>query len=360
VLLLGKDGRPLGRGFFSTSGPIAVRMLTTDRNEEVPALVRARLEDALSARRALLESGETTAFRWLHGEGDRLPGLNVDVYAEHASVFFDGPGARAFYLGLELPNVLLDAGSSLGLTSILERARRRSGSGEATVLAGALPSADIEVLEHGLAFGVDLVHGQKGGLFLDQRENRVRVAEMARGRRVLNLFGYTGGFSLHAARGGALATTTVDVARGAIEAAKSNFARNAKRLGPSASTPELVVGDAFEFLEASRAAERLWDLVISDPPSFAPSERAREAALSTYRRLHALAAAVVSPGGTLCAASCSSHVTEADFLRTVTDGARDAGRGFALRKVHGAASDHPVRPEFPEGRYLKFAIGGVR
>ena len=360
MLLLGKDGRPLGRGFFSTSGPIAVRMLTTDRNEEVPELVRERTGEALAARRTLFESGETTAFRWVHGEGDRLPGLNVDVYAGHASVFFDGPGARAFYLGLELPNVLLEAGSSFGLASILERARRRSGSGEATVLAGAPPSGDIEVFEHGLSFGVDLVHGQKGGLFLDQRENRVRVAEMARGRRVLNLFGYTGGFSLHAARGGALATTTVDVARGAIEAAKSNFARNAKRLGPSASPPEFVVGDAFEFLEAARAAERRWDLVISDPPSFAPSERAREAALSTYRRLHALAAAVVSPGGTLCAASCSSHVAEADFLRTVTDGARDAGRGFALRKVHGAASDHPVRPEFPEGRYLKFAIGSVR
>jgi 23S rRNA (cytosine1962-C5)-methyltransferase len=228
------------------------------------------------------------------------------------------------------------------------------------VLAGAPPSSDVEVLEHGLAFGVDLVHGQKGGLFLDQRESRVRVAEMARGRRVLNLFGYTGGFSLHAARGGALATTTVDVARGAIEAAKSNFSRNAGRLGTALAASEFVVGDAFEFLEASRAAERRWDLVISDPPSFAPSERAREAALSTYRRLHALAAAVVSPDGTLCAASCSSHVAEADFLRTVTDGARDAGRRFALRKVHGAASDHPVRPEFPEGRYLKFAIGSVR
>jgi 23S rRNA (cytosine1962-C5)-methyltransferase len=358
--VLGKDGRPLGRGFFSTSGPIAVRMLTTERNEEVPALVRARTADALAARRALFASGETTAFRWVHGEGDRLPGLNVDVYAHHASVFFDGPGARAFYLALELPNVLLDAGSSLELASILERARRRSGSGEASVLAGAAPSADVEVLEHGLVFGVDLVHGQKGGLFLDQRENRVRVAEMARGRRVLNLFGYTGGFSLHAARGGALATTTLDVARGAIEAAKSNFSRNAGRLGTAPAASEFVVGDAFEFLEAARAAERRWDLVISDPPSFAPSERAREAALSTYRRLHALAAAVVSPDGTLCAASCSSHVSEADFLRTVIDGARDAGRGFALRKMHGAASDHPVRPEFPEGRYLKFAIGGVR
>jgi 23S rRNA G2069 N7-methylase RlmK/C1962 C5-methylase RlmI len=140
VLLLGKDGRPLGRGYFSTNGPIAVRMLTTDRNEEVPALVRERLDGALAARRALFESGETTAFRWVHGEGDRLPGLNVDVYARHASVFFDGPGARAFYLELELPNVLLDAGSSLGLASILERARRRSGSGQASVLAGAPPS----------------------------------------------------------------------------------------------------------------------------------------------------------------------------------------------------------------------------
>jgi 23S rRNA (cytosine1962-C5)-methyltransferase len=176
----------------------------------------------------------------------------------------------------------------------------------------------------------------------------------------LYLFGYTGGFSLHAALGGATQTTTVDSAPSAVETARRNFERNAERLGDRADSAELVVSDAFEFLEAARARGRRWELVISDPPSFAPNERARPAAVAAYRRLSALCASVVTPGGILCAGSCSSHVGEAEFLGAVNDGVRDASRTFVPIGVHGAASDHPVRPEFPEGRYLKFSIGTVR
>lgn len=361
VLVLGKDARPLGRGFFDPKGAIAVRMLTTDRADDIPTIVRDRLKRALDARRALIESGETTAFRWVHGEADRLPGLHVDVYGKYASVSFDGAGARAFYVGLGLSDELFQAGSSLELAGLVERARREGGSPvAATALAGPLPNGEIEVREHGLSFGVDLVHGQKGGLFLDQRENRARVEKLSRGRSVLNLFGYTGGFSLHAARGGAERVITVDSASGAIEAAKRTFARNAEVLGRQATRAEFVVADAFEFLrDAGRRGER-FSLAISDPPSFAPSERTRPGALSAYVRLHALCAAVVEAGGILCAASCSSHVGEADFLQSVHEGAKHAGRAFELREIHGAASDHPVIPEFPEGRYLKFAIGTIR
>jgi 23S rRNA (cytosine1962-C5)-methyltransferase len=361
VLVVGKDGRPIGRGFFTGDAPIAVRMLTTERTDDVGALVRSRLEGALSLRSDLVREGETTAFRWVNGEGDRLPGLHVDVYGSYASVFFDGGGARAFYLGLELPALLLELGSSLGLSSVVERVRRADAErGTVRALVGSAPAGEIEVLEHGLAFGVDLIHGQKGGLFLDQRDNRVRVGALAGGCRVLNLFGYTGGFSLHAALGGATHVTTVDSSRAAIEAARKNLARNAAKLGRAAETAEFVVADAFEFLtQAARRGDR-YELVISDPPSFAPNERAKVAALASYRRLHALCVSVVAPGGVLCAASCSSHVGEAEFLRTVSDGSRDAGRTFTLREVHGAAGDHPVLPEFPEGRYLKFAMGTVR
>jgi 23S rRNA (cytosine1962-C5)-methyltransferase len=361
VLVLGKDSRPLGRGFFDGKGAIAVRMLTTERARDIPTLVRERMKLSLDARRALFESGETTAFRWVHGEADRLPGLHVDMYAEYASVSFDGSGARAFYVGLGLAEALLEFGSSLGLAGLVERVRREGGSPvPGTPLAGALPKGDVLVREHGLSFGVDLVHGQKGGLFLDQRENRARVEKLARGRSVLNLFGYTGAFSLHAARGGATRVVTVDSASGAIEAARRNFALNAEVLGRAASAAEFVVGDAFQYLHDAAQRRERFSLVISDPPSFAPSERARSAALASYVRLHALCAAVVERGGILCAASCSSHVGEADFLRTVREGSERAGRAFELLEVHGAASDHPVVPEFPEGRYLKFAIGTLR
>jgi 23S rRNA (cytosine1962-C5)-methyltransferase len=358
VLVAGKDGRPLGRGFFAASGPIAVRMLTTDRGESLPELLDARLEQALLARGALIRSGETTAFRWVHGEGDRLPGLHVDVYDKYASLHFDGPGPRAFYLAHALPERLLERGASLRLQALLERGKR--GGGEPSVaLAGVLPEGDVDVVEQGLVFRVDLVRGQKGGLFLDQRDNRALVREMSREKRVLNLFGYTGGFSLHAARGGARHTTTVDNAPRAIEAARTNFELNAGLLGTRASD-EFLVADVFAFLEEAGARRKRWDLVVSDPPSFAPSERARPQALAAYRRLHALCAAVVEPGGVFCAASCSSHVGESDFVASVENGARDAGRRFELRETHGAASDHPVLAAFPEGRYLKFVVGVVR
>jgi 23S rRNA (cytosine1962-C5)-methyltransferase len=358
VIVLGKDSRPVGRGFFDKKGAIAVRMLTTDRAHDIPTLVRDRLKQALEARRGLFESGETTAFRWVHGEADRLPGLHVDVYGDHASVSFDGSGALAFYVGLGAMDALIEIGSPFELVGLVERTRREGGSpAPGTPLRGTLPKGDVLVREHGLSFGVDLVHGQKGGLFLDQRENRARVEKLSRGRSVLNLFGYTGGFSLHAARGGATRIVTVDSASAALDAARRNFALNADVLGRAASAAEFVVADAFEFLrDAERRGER-FSLVISDPPSFAPSERARPAALMSYARLHALCAAVVERGGILCAASCSSHVGEADFLRSVREGCERAGRSFELRELHGAASDHPVVPEFPEGRYLKFAIG---
>jgi len=179
------------------------------------------------------------------------------------------------------------------------------------------------------------------------------VGTLARGRRVLNLFGYTGGFSIYAAAGGAAHTTTVDVAREAIQAARRNFERN--RLPLDAA--ELHAEDAFAFLERAIGDRISYDLVISDPPSFAPNRRALPAALPAYRRLHRLCASVVAPGGILCAASCSSHVAAGAFERTIVEGAADAGRRWQLDEMRGAAADHPVARFFPEGDYLKFAVG---
>jgi 23S rRNA (cytosine1962-C5)-methyltransferase len=256
-------------------------------------------------------------------------------------------------------------GERLGLSAVIERKRGPRGGGAdaaesdseagagAVAMLGTLPSDERQVLENGLAFGVDLAHGQKGGLFLDQRDNRARVGAMARNRAVLNLFGYTGAFSVYAAAAGARTTTTVDVAAGAIASARHNFERN----GLSPAGHEFVAADVFAFVTQATRARRRWDLVISDPPSFAPSRRALPAALTAYRRLHRLCAALVAPGGVFCAASCSSHVSESAFLEAVEAGCREAGRRFVLESMHGAGADHPVADFFPEGRYLKFAIG---
>ena len=169
---------------------------------------------------------------------------------------------------------------------------------------------------------------------------------------MLNLFGYTGAFSVYAAVGGARETTTVDVAAPAIAAARRNFARNQLPVGAARFAAE----DAFAFLTRAAAAGERYDLVVSDPPSFAASRRALETGLRAYQRLHRLCAAVTASGGTLCAASCSSHVGRAAFLATIRDGAREAGRRAQVREVRGAGVDHPVVPQFPEGDYLKFAV----
>ena len=354
-----RGGRALASGFWDARSPIAVRIIGDAKAVgDVPAIVAARIEAALARRLAFIDRRETDAFRWIHGEADGLPGVHVDLYGEAASVRCDGAGAAAFYRGLldQLREAAAAAGIALR-TVVERRSARRGGSagGEdrTAVVLGRAPAREIEVRENGLRFGVDLLHGQKGGLFLDQRDNRALVRTLASGRSVLNLFGYTGGFSVYAAAGGARATVTVDAAAPAIAAARRNFERN----GLATDGARFVAGDAFAFLERTARAGEQFDLVISDPPSFAPSRRALATGLRAYRRLHRLCAAVTAPGGTLCAASCSSHVDAAAFLATVRDGAADAGRRFQLHELRRAGADHPVVPQFPEGDYLKFAVG---
>jgi 23S rRNA (cytosine1962-C5)-methyltransferase len=356
VLVAGADGRPLARGFWDARSPIAVRVLLAEAQMDVERELDRRIAEAMARRLGALDRAQTDAFRWIHGEADGLPGVHVDVYGTALSIRYDGDGARAFYR--ELPARLLEAAGKAGLAvdAILER-RPRGQSGESDgertlALYGTPAEGEIEIRENGLRFGADLRRGQKGGLFLDQRENRALVRTLAGDRRVLNLFGYTGGFSVYAAAGGARATTTVDVAAPAIAAARRNFERN--RL-PTDSA-RFAAEDAFAFLTRAAAAGERFELVISDPPSFAPSRRALETGLRAYQRLHRLCAAVTAPGGILCAASCSSHIRREAFLATVRDGAREAGRRAQIDEVRGAAFDHPVVPQFPEGDYLKFAI----
>lgn len=372
VLVTTRAGTPLGRGIWSSASPIAVRMLTTDAAVEIDAAVRERLRRALERRLGLLDPRVTSAFRWVHGEADGLPGMHLDVYGTCASARFDGADAATFYQ--PFGDEILALGAPLGLTCLVERRRGPRGGGagalEASteppdaaastlnVLAGvAPPRPTILVRENGLAFEVDLLHGQKGGLFLDQRDNRAWVRDRARGRRVLNLFGYTGGFSIYAAAGGARETTTVDVAAGAIASARRNFEHNALPLGEAA---HLSRSDVFAFLASAQQRRQSWQLVISDPPSFAPSRHALPEARRAYRRLHQTCAAMTTPGGLLCAASCSSHVTAAMLIESVAAGCAQAGRRFELQEVRGAGADHPVIPQFPEGDYLKFVAGIVR
>lgn len=179
------------------------------------------------------------------------------------------------------------------------------------------------------------------------------MGELARGKRVLNLFSYAGGFSLHAALAGATHVTSVDVAAAAHATAQASF--RASGVDPSAHA--FVAADVRAFLDGARGRGETWDLIVSDPPSFAPSERALPRALAAYRALHGACAAVLAPGGILCAASCSSHVDAAMFLSTLDDAALGQ-RSLSLLELRGAGLDHPTLAAFPEGRYLKFAVLG--
>ncbi len=344
-----RDGRPIARGFWDERSPIAVRVLESGgpgyRFADMESLVAERIQAALDRRLERLDLSKTNAFRWLHGEGDLLPGVHVDLYADTAVVRFDGDGARAFYDPFE-PRLRLAAKSRLPIRAVLDRSSRKAG----------VKKDERKVRENGVRFVVDLVHGQKGGLFIDQRENRVRVAGRAQGKSILNLFGYTGGFAVHAAVAGARSTDTVDIARPVIETAWRNFQLNDLPMDRA----KFHTLDVFAFLTAAIQRGARWDIVISDPPSFAPRKAAVPDARLAYLRLHKLASAVTVPDGLLCASSCSSHLGKDDFLATIEAGVREAGCRWVFEGLYGAAFDHPVLPAFPEGDYLKFVMGRVR
>lgn len=341
VTLLDRRGRFLARG-VAEAGPIALRVWTT-RDEPVDDALLARRVDEAVALRADVVPPDTDAHRVLHGEGDGVPGLVCDRYGPYAVVKIDGEGARRF-LGALAP-ILAERLAPLGVTDVLLRAGRGADK-RLEGLAGRPPADPVTVRERGVTLVADLHRGQKTGLFLDQRESRARVRALARGRSVLNLYGYTGGFSVTAALGGARRVVTVDVAADALELARRTFAANpgaadVPHVAHAADVPTWLV-----------EADDAFDLVVCDPPSFAPSEAARPAALAAYARLHAAALARVRPGGLYLAASCSSHVDLAAFTATLARGARDAGRALRILDRWGAPPDHPRLPAFPEGDYL--------
>jgi 23S rRNA (cytosine1962-C5)-methyltransferase len=351
VQVLAPDGSPVGRGLADPGSPIAVRVWTRGRAPLDHDLWRARVARACGLRSRLFDGGRTDAYRVLNGEGDRMPGLVVDRYGAVAVVRADGDAAAARLE--DLGDALWPELDTRGVRSLVHRIGARGETPRLELLRGDAAPDTVRVEEHGVPFVVDLARGQKTGAFLDQRDNRRRVGELASGRRVLNLFSYTGGFSIHAALGGATRVTSVDVAAAAHATAQATF----RAAGVDPAAHSFVTADARAFLDAAKQRAETWDLVISDPPSFAPSEKALPRALQAYRGLHRACADVLAPGGLLCAASCSSHVDPAEFLSTLDDAAV-GDRGLVVLEVRGAGADHPTLAAFPEGRYLKFVVLG--
>lgn len=353
VTVLDRKGRFLARG-LAERGPIGVRVFTTIDQPVDRRLLESRLDAALTLRKQLAPA-ETDALRLVHGEGDRLPGVVVDRYGEHAVLKLDGDAILAWRDVIEAS--LRERLPALGVNTLL----RRSGRGEhkqVELVFGGRPEGLTEIREHGMRLLVDLLHGQKTGMFLDHRPNRARTRELIASLvadgdapRVANLYGYTGGFSIAAGLGGAASVVTVDVAAPALELATTAWLRNG--LDPARHHTAAV---EVERWLADQRERRSFDLVVADPPSFASKQASRDRALAAYRALHAAALPTVREGGYYLAASCSSRVDRAAFEDTLLRAARSVAVELQVLERGGAGFDHPVPLGFPEGEYLTVAL----
>jgi len=347
ILQDNKQGREVARGYYDPQCPIAFRACELDEKPLTDDWARRRIDRAMQWRKRSL-TADTTGYRLLHGEGDNVPGLVVDIYGQYAVMQLDGAGPSGFWNAAGIASYLAER---LSLAGVWLRSRDRGGPG--TLLTGSLPPENIaRFLEHGIQWTADVVKGQKTGFFLDQRENRKLVRDLALGQRVLNLFAYTGGFSVAAGLGGAKHVTSVDLAKPAIAMAQSHWELN----GLPPAQHDGFAEDVFEFLEAAQPRKELWDIVICDPPSFAPSESSVPQAIAAYRKLIAASARATMRGGLLATASCSSHLPESTFLEINEEAVSDARRRATVLSITGQPWDHPAPLVCPEFRYLKFVL----
>jgi 23S rRNA (cytosine1962-C5)-methyltransferase len=328
-------------GLFDPDSPIAIRLYTHDRVPDEGWVAR-QVERAWRRREPLRLEGSTNAYRLINGEGDGMPGIVVDLYGPFAALRLDSTVVEGL-----VPAVLRAVERCAGTKGICRKTEQGL-----EVLSGRAPARGLIVEEHGVRFHADLAEGQKTGLFLDHRENRRSLAGWCKGRSVLNLFSYTGGFSLYAARAGATHVVSVDRAPEAMNRALDNVRLN----GLDESAHELVTADALQYLEQAAQAGRRFDVVISDPPSFARAKNQRHRALRAYERLHTLALGALSSGGLLAAASCTSQVDPESFRASIAAAAGRAQRRLQIVADTGHALDHPIMIGHPEGRYLKFVV----
>jgi 23S rRNA (cytosine1962-C5)-methyltransferase len=340
----------LARAAYSPKSQIRARVWTFDPAEEVDVeFFRNRIQKALALREALPAARHANALRLVHGESDGLPGLVVDRYADVLVAQFLAAGVERWR------DPILDALMELsGCAAIYERSdaevRKLEGLPvKAGFARGNRNAARCPIIEYGLNFRVDVEQGQKTGFFLDQRENRQRVRALAAGRNVLDGFCYTGGFSVAALAGGAKRVTAIESSSPALEVAKENLAANPL----DASKVEFVQADVFSQLRKFRDANAKFDLIVLDPPKFAPSAAQVKKAARAYKDINLWALKLLAPGGLLATFSCSGGVSPELFQSIVAGAALDAGGDAKIIERFGAAADHPVALEFPEGEYLK-------
>ncbi len=347
VAVEASDGRFIGVGHYQI-GSIAVRILDFNDTEIDKSFFAQRLKEALSLRRSLrLDQFDNNAYRLVHGEGDFLPGLVVDVYGKTAVVQAHSPGmhycrdiiaiALTELEDLEIANVYYKSETTLPYKARLDPVNEYLVGGFDTNIAK----------ENGLLFHIDWLKGQKTGFFVDQRENRALLESFSANRSVLNMFCYTGGFSVYAMRGGARQVVSVDSSAKAIALTSANINLNF----PDDTRHKALAEDAFKYLDNMVSGEH--DLIILDPPAFAKHRSALRNALRGYQRLNAKAFEKIAPGGILFTFSCSQAVSREQFRLAVFSAAAQSQRRVRIIKQLTQPLDHPINIYHPEGEYLK-------
>jgi 23S rRNA (cytosine1962-C5)-methyltransferase len=353
--VLAADGQFLARAAYSPNSQIRARVWTFDEHESVGAeFFKHRIESAISTRKGLFPDSETTssALRLIHAESDGLPGLIVDRYA-NVLVLQSLSAGMEFWKEI-IADLLLE---TTGLLTIYERSDADVRTLEGLppivgILRGTLPASRIQIFENELNFSVELETGHKTGFYLDQRLNRRLVRDLAKGRSVLDCFCYSGGFSMNAIVGGAESVLAVDASSEALELCKENILLNhlpADRL-------TTLQGDVFLLLRKFRDEGRSFDLIILDPPKFAPTAAQADKAARGYKDINLLAFKLLRPGGLLVTFSCSGGIDAALFQKIIASAALDAGAEAQIVGHLSQSPDHPVALNFPESAYLKGLI----
>ena len=351
VEVLADNLRPLGRAAYSPQSQIRARFWTFDADESVDdAFFKRRIAAAVARREALPELRGQDGVRLIHAESDGLPGVIADRYGDTVVVQLTSAGADKWRQAIVAGLV-----KATGCARVYERSdsevRALEGLQPTTGwLYGEAPAEPLAIVENGVRLAVDIAGGHKTGFYLDQRENRRLLGELAAGKDILNCFCYTGGFSLQALAGGAANVLSIDSSGPALAQARANLALNPQL---SAARAEWQEADVFQALRDFRQAGRKFDLIVLDPPKFAPSAAHAERAARAYKDINVLGCRLLRPGGMLMTYSCSGGIGLELFQKIVAGAAHDAGRDARIVRRLAGAADHPVALNFPEGEYLK-------
>lgn len=349
VDLVSHEGVFLGRASYSPQSQIRARAWTFEDRPIDREFFRGQIRAAMQLRVRMGIQADSTAYRLIHGESDGIAGLVVDVYGD--MLVMQSLTAGSEFWKETFADLLVE---ETGIANVYERSdadvRSLEGLPAASgLLRGRMDNAPRIIEEYGLNFRVDISHGHKTGFYLDQRTNRRRVGMLAKDQEVLNCFCYSGGFSIHALANGAKSVLSIDSSREALDLLEENLALNQIQAGRHTS----LEGDVFQLLRKFRDEARSFDMIILDPPKFAPTAAHVEKAARAYKDINLLAFKLLRHGGILCTFSCSGGIDAGLFQKIVAAAALDAGSEAVILEVLRQGEDHPVRLSFPEGAYLK-------